>query len=218
MATSNWVKRCIFCEIETKNRRHESICKQNPNAQPTQNQYTKAKANGIEWKISDETRKRITESNIGRKHSENTINTIKAAMKKAVKDHPESYSGRYNRGHIKEIICSNGFKVLGSWEQIFVEYCITNKIQIEQPETSFQYEFDTTRQYFPDFYLKDYNCYVEIKGFKTERDSHKWDSMLQQNHKLLIVDKKSIKQVKDNTIKFEKLMEDHLYRGLGSNQ
>jgi hypothetical protein len=215
MATSNWIKVCCFCGMETKNRRHESICKENPNPQKCLNAYTKARLNGEEYQVSDETREKLRISNIGRKHSPETIEKLRTVMAKAVENNPDSYSGRYNRGNVKEIICSNGYKVLGSWESAFVEYCIMNQISIEQPKVSFDYHYDRTRQYFPDFYLNEYDCYVEVKGFKTDKDITKWNSMVSNNHKLMIIDKRTISKIKDNSINLEILMQNYMVQPQG---
>jgi len=115
----------------------------------------------------------------------------------------ESYSGRYNRGSVKEIICKNGFKVLGSWEEIFVNYCIDNNIDIEQPSTPFTYTFEgKERVYYPDFYIPLLNCYVEIKGYETNKDKAKWD-YLQNVHerKLLVIKAKGINDIKNGCFK-----------------
>ena len=49
----------------------------------------------------------------------------------------------------------------------------------------FKYEWNGIRTYFPDFYLPDKNIYVEVKGYKTERDAAKWDQFPEQLLKIL---------------------------------
>lgn len=118
---------------------------------------------------------------------------LSISMKLAVENHPQSYAGGYNRGRIKTVVCSNGFVVLGNWEKIFVEFCIKKNIQIEQPNTGFSYSWNGERTYFPDFYIPHLDLWVEVKGYKTERDMAKWNSM-EENHnkRLLIIDKSNI--------------------------
>ena len=92
---------------------------------------------------------------------------MRVAMQKAVKDYPDSYAGGYNRGRVKTVTCSNGFVVIGKWEQTFVEFCISNDIEIHQPNTGFSYEWNGSRTYFPDFYLPQLDQWIEIKGYVT---------------------------------------------------
>ena len=109
------------------------------------------------------------------------------SMKLAVKNNPESYAGGYNRGRVKSFICTNGFKVLGAWEREFVEFCLSNHILVEQPNTGFSYQWNGERTYFPDFYLPETDQWVEIKGLQTERDKSKWDSLRNYHKKNLLV-------------------------------
>ena len=68
---------------------------------------------------------------------------------------------------------------------------------------SFRYqdENEITRSYFPDFKVwlskKDF-YYLEVKGYKTERDSLKWNSLRKQGYSLEIWFKKDIKKEEDS--------------------
>lgn len=213
-------KICIYCGILTTNKRHETLCQLNPNKKSPKNQYTKARDNGTEYSISDDTRAKLVACNTGRIHKQETIEKLKVSMQKAVLDNPESYNGRFNRGFVKEIICSNGFKVLGSWEASFVEFCISHNIILKQPKIPFDYIYENrSRKYFPDFYLKEYNTYVEIKGYKTAKDVAKWEYFTNKHkNKLLIIDKSNIKNIKNDTISIEELLKSYIFLGLDSNQ
>lgn len=48
--------------------------------------------------------------------------------------------------------------------------------------------------YFPDFYLPDYNLYVEVKGYETERDRCKWAVV----KNLLTIKQKELIMIKAN--------------------
>lgn len=96
------------------------------------------------------------------------------AMKKAVENHPESYTSS-NRGRTKQIIYDN-IKFQGRWELEFYMHCKTNNILIERSNEWFPYEWNGTRKYFPDFYLPEKNLYVEVKGYETDRDRAKWQA------------------------------------------
>jgi hypothetical protein len=194
------VRICSFCGQEYIQSNHPVFCKENPNRKirKTSNSSIKAKERGEKFIISEETRQKFSETSKGRKHTEKAIETIKIAMKKAVKENPNSYAGGYNRGRVKSILCSNGFTVLGKWEQKFVEFCIKEKIKIEQPNTGFSYIWEGERTYFPDFYLPEYDLWIEIKGLETERDRAKWKSIIEIHHKnFFVIDKNNINKLNE---------------------
>lgn len=57
---------------------------------------------------------------------------------------------------------------------------------------SFGYEFENKkRKYTPDFYLPESNEYVEVKGYKTEKDLAKW-SQFPPNKKLKVLMKEEL--------------------------
>lgn len=192
---------CIFCNITfEKLHKHEPYCTLNPNriSRSGTNQYTKAKETGVPYIIKDETRQKLSDTGTGRKHTEESLAKIRKCMQRAVKENPDSYAGGYNRGRVKSLICSNGFNVLGGWEQTFVEFCLSNNIQIQQPNTGFSYEWNGSRTYFPDFYLPESNMWIEVKGYETERDKAKWESMINVHKKNLnIVKSKEIKNLNE---------------------
>ena len=48
--------------------------------------------------------------------------------------------------------------------------------------------------YFPDFYLPEYNYYIEVKGYQRERDLYKWQSV----EHLIIIKQKEIENIRNN--------------------
>lgn len=120
------------------------------------------------------------------KHSE--------SMKRAVANNPDSYSSG-NRGRVKRIEY-DGLKFQGKWELYFYQWCKRNGIVVDKCSEWFEYEWNGTRKYFPDFILEDFECYVEVKGYKTDRDEAKWS---QFKKKLLVVDKKDIPKLLNDT-------------------
>jgi hypothetical protein len=190
----NFMLVCKFCNKICKNlnsqRNHERLCKENPNRQIQKpksevwkkamknkkgaNQYTKALNLKLpKPQISDETRKKLSESSKKQIWSEDRRKIHSDIMKKVVEKNPDSYSSS-NRGRTKQIIF-DGIKFQGKWELEFYQYCKKNNIQIERSNEWFEYEWNGTRKYFPDFYLKQYELYVEVKGYETERDRAKWN-------------------------------------------
>lgn len=180
---------CIFCKEFHKQSNHKTYCKDNPNRKVriASNQYTKARSNGYEYIISEETRLKYRNANLNRKHTEETKNKIRVSMARVSRERPESYAGNYNRGYVKMIVSSNGFKVLGNWELFFVETCLENNIEILQPNLGFSYVWNGERTYYPDFYLPEYDLWIEIKGHQTDRDLAKWQSLRDIHKKNLSV-------------------------------
>lgn len=162
------------------------------------NQYTKAKETGVPYIISDETRKKLSDAskktNARRWSSKENREKQSISMKRAVENHPESYSSS-NRGRTKQIIFDN-IKFQGKWELDFYKFCKQNNIAIIRSNEWFEYEWNGTRKYFPDFYLPEYDLYVEVKGYETERDLAKWSAFPK---KLKVVKKEDIKSIRENT-------------------
>lgn len=114
-------------------------------------------------------------------------------MLQIVRDNPDSYSKNNVSGRVKiyEIISTTGVtKVKGRWELRVAEFLNTNKIRWSNAIVPFDYYWNNKwHLYFPDFYLIDYDVYIEVKGYKTDRDLAKWQSV---NRELLIIDKYNI--------------------------
>jgi len=190
--------RCNFCNREANtvmsNAQHELYCKSNPNKKIRKSSYGmlgKKGSNqfikGTAKPVSEETRiKRqlITKNKVW--DDEARLNHS-IAMKKAVENHPESYTSS-NRGRTKQITY-NGIKFQGSWELQFYQWCEANNISCVRNTEGFKYHWNGERTYYPDFYLTDKNVYVEVKGYETDRDTAKWN---QFPKKLLVIKKADI--------------------------
>ena len=163
------------------------------------NQYDKAKKLGLEKpKMSKETLLKISIGAKTQKWNNDRREKHSISMIKATLNHPESYSSRNVSGRTKsyEVIDSfgNETKLNGGWEKLFYEYLTLNKIKWTNIISEvFTYEWENkTRRYFPDFYLPNYNIYVEIKGYQRDRDLLKWNSL----NNLIILKKDEIKLLK----------------------
>lgn len=179
---------CSFCQGQFERlTSHQKYCHANPDRKSRNNQFTKAKQEGRIVEVSKETRSKLSIASTGSKHSEETKRIISDKMRKIAAEKPGSYSGGYNRGRVKTMVCSNGFTVIGSWERDFVEFCVEKRILIEQPNIGFSYVFGGERTYYPDFYLPDLDLYVEIKGYQTDKDLTKWNFMRVVHKKRLVV-------------------------------
>lgn len=69
-----------------------------------------------------------------------------------------------------------GINFLGSWEVNFAKYLDSKNINWERCKDQFDYYFkNENHKYTPDFYLLDFDLYIEIKGCPTEKDFAKWN-------------------------------------------
>jgi hypothetical protein len=187
---------CQFCEQDIKGSCklankyfislmiHESKCLKNPDATV------------IRKPCSEETKEKLREKLLGIRFSEERKKQIRAYMKKAVEEHPESYS-KSNRNRIKKVKL-DGFTLDGSWEVAFYEWAKNNGLNPEKCKKKFPYTWNGDRSYFPDFYIPSLNLYVEIKGYETEQDYAKWS---QFPEKLLVLKKKEIEEIKKGTFR-----------------
>jgi hypothetical protein len=84
-------------------------------------------------------------------------------------------------------------KIQGSWEEKLVKFLDDNNINWNRNRVGYKYLFENKEHlYFPDFYLMDYEIYVEVKGYETDRDREKWK---QFPFKLHIVKKQEIQDL-----------------------
>ena len=114
-------------------------------------------------------------------------------MLNAVKNHPDSYKGIRERYSIRY----KGVTYASSWEVMVKKYLDkyhisnTNKVKCR-----FDYYYNNSnRTYLPDFYLKKYKTYVEVKGMITPKDIEKW-KQFPTCKKLFVITGKTIKKIK----------------------
>jgi hypothetical protein len=81
----------------------------------------------------------------------------------------------------------------GGWELKVAKYMDEQKINWCKSKEHFTYIFEQREhEYFPDFYLQDYDLFIEVKGQVMPKDLEKWK---QFPKKLLIIDQKTIKNL-----------------------
>ncbi len=210
--------KCKYCgkEFDKANSigGHTSMCVKNPNCRKSNfseynnkvkngeiekkftNQYTKAKYEGKEIIISDATRKKMSNSSVEKWKREDyrskTTTAIKKAMKQVVRDNPDSYSASNVSGRVKTIEY-NGFKLKGSWELEVAKSLDEHNIKWTNIISGIEYEWDgDVHLYFPDFYLPEYDLYIEVKGYERERDRAKWKAV----DNLVVIKQKQINEIK----------------------
>jgi hypothetical protein len=163
------------------------------------NQFIKAKKEGRVVVVSEETRKKLGKINKGKQLTESHKNKLKIAMRKAVLENPNSYSANNVSGRTP-IIEYNGFRLKGSWELLVAKWLDENNIKWTNIIEGFDYEWEGSKHiYYPDFYLLEYDKYIEVKGFERERDRCKWEVV----NNLIIIKKDDITKIKNKEYKLE---------------
>lgn len=200
---------CKYCNKECKNdnslRNHERLCKSNPNRQSTivetddfklnhkrSNGAIKAKLEGREFIVSSETKKKISNQVVSRSSEWNKENgkRISETVNEKVTN------GSWHTSLAKHIhIDYNGVDMHGNWELKYAIYLDASDIKWIKCKDSFPYEYkETLRKYTPDFYLIDTDEYIEIKGYKTEKDDAKW-SQFPEDKTLIVLMKEELIQL-----------------------
>lgn len=162
------------------------------------NQYTKAKELGLpKPKLSEDSRKKMSSAATRRNNKwfadPDFRKRHRESMKLAVVKYPESY-GVSNRGRTRKIE-AHGEAFQGKWELYFYEHCLKTSTQVVRVTKGYPYEWNGNRLYFPDFYLPEYDTFVEVKGYETDRDLAKWKCF---PHALKVVRRSQIEKIKRN--------------------
>ena len=194
-----------FCKNDNSLRNHERLCRSNSNRQKTyfsdvenqkkmlknrENQYQKASRLGLPKPVlSDEARAKIIANN--KIVNANMSEASKQKRKKTISDKVKS--GEWHTSLAKRMhYCYKGVDMHGKWEYNYAVWLDKNQIEWEKCKESFEYEFDgKQRRYTPDFYLKESDTYIEIKGYKTEKDEAKWNQF-PKYRKLEVLRKKDL--------------------------
>jgi hypothetical protein len=129
---------------------------------------------------------------------------VSMGLKKRWKENPPKCISR------KYIIKSNKGNIVlrSSYEREFVRYLDENKINWEYEPKSFILKTYSNRVLIPDFYLKEYDLWVEIKGYFWHDAKEKWNAFCDEysNLKKIILFKKDL----NNLINKEKTIEDYI--------
>jgi len=150
---------------------------------PQCNGANKAKLENREYIVSEDARMKMSVHANNRTDKLNKENgkRISVTVNKKVSN------GEWHTSLAKNMhINYKGNDLHGSWELAYAMYLDDNSIKWVRNKDSFSYVFDgKERRYTPDFYLIDNDEYVEIKGYKTEKDDAKWSQF--PNHRKLVV-------------------------------
>jgi len=181
---------CPYCDKICKNknsyRNHTRTCPKNEDRQLSpgrtgtagkikgnfRNAAMKAKDEGRTYHEPESKKKKmqkIASSRSKEWHLENGIRISKTVNEKV--ERGEWHTSLAKNMHHKY----RGVDLHGKWELHYAKYLDDNGILWERCKTSFLYIFENkTRRYTPDFYLIESDEYIEIKGYKTNKDDAKW--------------------------------------------
>jgi hypothetical protein len=215
MCTGNIMYICKFCQNERKSanslRNHERLCKLNSERQTTwiQNNHaeaqvrrgkagflngaSKAKLEGREFIVKESTRKLIS---IAVKNRDSEFHDdISKKVSKTVQEKVKN--GEWHTSLARNMhINYKGNDLHGTWELKYAQYLDGENINWIRNKDSFKYLFDGKERYYtPDFYLIDSDEYIEIKGYKTEKDDAKW-SQFPKHRKLIVLMERELKEKK----------------------
>lgn len=206
---------CEYCDRICKNKNslsnHKRMCKLNPNR--AKSWFEKQKELGNEYKHSHETIRKIKEARAKQIISEDTKQILREKttkyysnpenvkkhserMKQVVLDNPESYSDKNIVGRSKHFTV-DGVRYNSTWEYRVAQYLTESSIKWirSKIEPEKYYWNDSWHFYFPDFYLEEYDCYVEVKGYETDRDRAKWRY---STKKIIIIKQKELALIENN--------------------
>lgn len=181
---------CKYCGKECKNHNslinHERLCRSNPNKQRSnlsgsREPWNKGKTKEIDARIMAGTDKRKRSIETGRyiphktKHSEEMKLYLSKKMKERYDSGWECVAGRCPKYNYSSPIAGD-IKVDGSWELTFCQYADKVGLTWRRNLDRFVYIKPDGKKstYQPDFYVAEWNSYVEVKGYETELDRAKW--------------------------------------------
>ena len=190
---------CKFCQKECKNenslRNHERCCPDNSNrvykngmtGKRGSNQYIFAKQQGIE--LPTAWNKGLPGTFTGKKHTAESKQKIS-----------EKLSINNKGGRAKWYMVA-GQNVQGTWERNIAtkfEQLGICWIKLKTNKDTLKYKMgEKFRSYTPDFYLPDYDMYVEIKGFWWGNDKEKMRIVLDTypNKNIAVVEKDEYEEI-----------------------
>lgn len=171
--------KCKFCEREFKRgcslAVHEKTCKFNPDRVSGQNQWTKAKENGTEYVISEESRRKRSKSSTGRKHTEETKRKISKSRVKFLRDNPEMVPYKLNHYSKGRSYPEEYWKgIFDAHEIDYVEQYQIGPYQLDFAivDMKLDIEIDGEQHYLDERIVKSdarRNAYLEAEGWKIIR-------------------------------------------------
>jgi hypothetical protein len=186
---------CQYCAKECKNNNsftnHERLCKSNPNRQISSIEKYK-KSNSAPWNkglIDDPRCKHSTETKINLSGGTGKANSIETELVRVAKIKAkinERYASGWEPtcGRCKKYIhispTAGKIKVDGTWELVVAKYLDKIGVSWERNKKRFFYikPNGVISTYQPDFYIKDWDSFLEVKGYETDLDRAKWSQFV----------------------------------------
>jgi len=111
----------------------------------------------------------------GKKHSEETKKKLSEFRKSLYASGWECVAGRCKKYEYDSPIAGK-IKVDGSWELIFCKFADKKNLKWSRNKKRFNYikPDGSSSTYQPDFFVEDWNSFVEVKGYETDVDRCKW--------------------------------------------
>jgi hypothetical protein len=161
--------------------------------------YGELKATQIKQKASS-SRQHIlnTTGSSWSKMSEEQQNIFKEKHRQAINERYENgwlpKAGRCEKIKYSSVYAGD-VTVDGTWEYHLAVYLDENQIKWQRNKKRFLYINEHNKQsfYTPDFYIVDYDFYIEIKGYETEKDRCKWKHFTEN---LIILKADEVKMIK----------------------
>lgn len=190
---------CQFCNATKKSTNslkcHERCCKQNPNRTPTYYEnWTEEKRARHSKLMKERNTNSLREFSLEKRqqlsikqklHNENywndeTRKIHSKKMKEIVLNNPNSYINKDCRGsRVKSIKSYDSFGseviLKGTWEVLIAQLLTEQNVKWKKDQLLGEYEWNNgLHLYYVDFYLPEYEVYIEVKGYETERDRAKY--------------------------------------------
>lgn len=198
--------KCEYCEkncITTQSyAQHRTRCLKNPNRQNPKDWSTGNRKGCVAWNKGLKNDVRCQLSNAAKSKLSKAISirnaneTLETKNKRRETIRKKVEKGEWHTSLAKKMHYTyNGVDLHGKWELKYAQYLDANGINWERCKTRFSYFFEgKQRSYTPDFYLRDRDTYVEIKGYKTAKDEAKWNQFPKEL-KLQILLKNDLKKL-----------------------
>ena len=198
---------CMYCNKVCKSpnslRNHERLCPNNKERKYVKRIYN----NRVAWNkgLNKNTDERV------KKNANDIAQTVRQKVKdgtfRVTRMGPEARQklseeqSLKNRGGKCKWFEVNGVSVQGKWEYNIATKLVELGIKWTKPKTNndlFKYELDgKIRSYAPDFFLPEYDVYLEVKGHWWGNDKDKMDAVIAQHpdKKVIIIEKDDYERI-----------------------
>lgn len=125
--------------------------------------------------------------------SEKTKSKISKALKGktgGVRENSNKWRGQYHKKKDGSLIWLDS-----SYEKTFVSFLDSNDIEwIKNTQRFPYYHKDEKFNYIPDFYLPEFQIWIEVKGWVKDKDFSKWKDF---PHTLIVIKKKDLEELRE---------------------